>query len=87
MLMQSRRNGAHGSGFYDAIELFDVGLIWYVPCRLISASISSNDTQQNTPDVQDDYDTLFPIFTAIAHGVANARYAAYANDHTSIGHY
>ncbi|KAL3496925.1 hypothetical protein BJX62DRAFT_232121 [Aspergillus germanicus] len=50
-------NGAHGSGFYDAIELFDVG---------------AEADLQNTLDVQDDYDTLFPVFAAIAHGVANA---------------
>jgi hypothetical protein len=48
---------------------------------------SDHDTQQNTPDVQDDYDTLFPIFAAIAYGVANARYVAYSNDYTCIEHY
>jgi hypothetical protein len=87
--MQSRRNGAHGSGFYDAIELFDVGAEADLVCPLQTnlSLISSDDTQQNTPGLQDDYDTLFPVFAAIAHGVANAMYGVYSNDHTCLEHY
>ncbi|KAJ0426320.1 hypothetical protein BJY00DRAFT_307813 [Aspergillus carlsbadensis] len=51
------RRITHESGFYDTVELFDVG---------------AEADLQNTPDVQDDYNRLFPIFAAIAHGVANA---------------
>ncbi|KAJ5784504.1 uncharacterized protein N7503_009716 [Penicillium pulvis] len=57
MITDRYMNGAHGSGFYDALELFD---------------FDAEADLQNTLDVQSDYDSLFPLFAAFAHGVAKA---------------
>ncbi|KAJ5526162.1 hypothetical protein N7494_012812 [Penicillium frequentans] len=57
MIADRYMNGAHGSGFYDALELFD---------------FDAEADLQNTPDVQSNYDSLFPLFAAFAHGVAKA---------------